>query len=145
MKKNIVSTVIILFSIFFGFAQLSVRNNAFVYANDIVVYVEDDVNLNETSSHFYLRNGSQLIQGNGTTGNSGIGKLSVYQNGTVNQYAYNYWCSPVGNTIANDNLNRPFRANDVMYDVTSAPITSSLASYTTAYSGTSSPLTIVFF
>ena len=38
-----------------------------------------------------------LIQGTGTTGNSGVGELSVYQSGNTNQWAYNYWCSPVGN------------------------------------------------
>lgn len=123
-------------------AQLSVRNNAYVYANDIVVFVNDDVNLEESTAHFYLRNGAQLMQGNGTTGNSGIGKLSVYQNGNAGAAAYNYWCSPVGNTLANDNSNRPFRANNNIYDVTAAPITSSLATYTSGYNGSSNPLVI---
>lgn len=126
-------------------AQLSVRNEGFVYANDIVVFVNDDVNLEEDTAHFYLRNNAQLLQGTGTTGNSGIGKLSVYQHGTVHQSGYNYWCSPVGNTLANDNTNRPFRANNNIYDVTAEPITSTLASYTTGYNGTSNPLVIASF
>lgn len=124
------------------FSQLSVRNNYFIYVNDESVFVEDDINLNEANSMIYLRNEAQLIQGSGTTGNSGIGQLSVYQNGNVGEYEYNYWCSPVGNILANDNSNRPFRANNIIYDVTAAPITSSLATYTTSLNGASSPLVI---
>lgn len=132
------------FSYYLTFSQLSVRNNAYIYVNDLALYVEDDVNLEENTSHLYLRNGSQLIQGAGTTGNSGIGKLSIYQNGKASAAAYNYWCSPVGNVLSNNNVNRAFRANNNIYDVTSEPITSSLATYIQApnYNGTTSPLVI---
>ena len=45
-----------------------------------------------------MRNTSQLLQkGSGSGLNSGTGKLSVFQEGTVNNFQYNYWCSPVGN------------------------------------------------
>lgn len=123
-------------------AQLTVRNDAFIFASDIEVYVEDDVNLTEANSTFYLRNDAQLLQGSGNTGNSGVGKLSVYQEGTVNQYAYNYWASPVGNVDANSTGNRAFTPNKNIYDV--ADLTNSnLAGYsTTGYNGTSSPLNI---
>ncbi len=123
-------------------AQLTVRNDAFIFASDIEVYVEDDVNLTEANSTFYLRNEAQLLQGSGNTGNSGVGKLSVYQEGTVNQYAYNYWASPVGNVDANSTGNRAFTPNKNIYDV--ADLTNSnLAGYsTTGYNGTSSPLNI---
>ncbi|WP_347921687.1 T9SS type A sorting domain-containing protein [Pontimicrobium sp. SW4] len=132
----------------FAFAQLSVSGNNYIYAttsvaaNDVYIFVEDDVNLEDTNSYLYLRNDAQLLQGTGTTGNSGVGQLSAYQNGTTHNYAYNYWCSPVGNTDTDDNANRAFRLNNNIYDVTTAPITSSLATYTTAYDGTSSPLVI---
>ena len=133
-------------------AQLYVGNNAFVYVDgtgftsgpDVApLFVTDDVNINSTG-HIYLRNDAQLLQGSGTTGNSGIGKLSVYQDGKASAAAYNYWCSPVGNILSNDNTNRPFRANNNIYDVTAAPITSSLATYMQApnYNGTTSPLVI---
>ncbi|WP_336129191.1 T9SS type A sorting domain-containing protein [Mesoflavibacter sp. CH_XMU1422-2] len=123
-------------------AQLTVRNDAFIFASDIEVYVEDDVNLTEANSTFYLRNDAQLLQGSGNTGNSGVGKLSVYQEGTVNQYAYNYWASPVGNVDANSTGNRAFTPNKNIYEV--ADLTNSnLAGYsTTGYNGTSSPLNI---
>lgn len=123
------------------FGQLSVRNNAYVYVTNQVLFVTDDVNINEATSNVYLRNEAQLIQGNGITGNSGLGKLSVYQNGTVNEYAYNYWCSPVGNVSANDNFNRLFIPNQQFYDSTGL-ITSNLASFTSAYNGSSNPLVI---
>jgi hypothetical protein len=125
-------------------AQLSVRNNAYVYVNDLALYVEDDVNIEESTANIYLRNGSQLLQGTGTTGNSGIGKLSIYQDGKASAAAYNYWCSPVGNVLGDDNLNRAFRANNNIYDVVSEPITSNLATYMQApnYNGTTSPLVI---
>jgi len=132
----------------FAIAQLSVSGNNYIFATtsvdatDVYVYVEDDVNLENTNSYFYLRNDAQLLQGTGTTGNSGVGQLSVYQSGTVNNYAYNYLCSPVGNTDTNNNTNRAFRPNNNIYDVTSTPITSSLATYTTGLDGTSGPLVI---
>ncbi|WP_104735961.1 T9SS type A sorting domain-containing protein [Hanstruepera ponticola] len=142
MNKILLFFMLLCFEI--SFAQLSVRNNAYVYVNDLVLYVEDDVNIEESTAHVYLRNESQLIQGSGTTGNSGVGKLSIYQNGKASAAAYNYWCSPVGNVLGDDNNNRPFRANNNIYDVVSSPITSNLATYMQApnYNGTTAPLVI---
>jgi hypothetical protein len=133
-----------------AFSQLYVENNAYIFINDVEVYVEDDINLFDAASTIYLRNEAQIIQGSPTvpTGNSGIGKLSVYQDGTVNNFAYNYWCSPVGNTDAINNANRPFRPNNNIYDHIGDvdplldPITSSLATYTGGANGTSGPLVI---
>lgn len=108
-----------LFSLFllgtmsFSFAQLSVRNDQFIYVNDQVIYVTDDINLNETDSKIYLRDDSQLVQGNGVTGNSGVGELSAYQSGNVNQWSFNYWCSPVGGILVDNSLNNAFRINQL--------------------------------
>ncbi len=84
-------------------AQLYVGSNAYVYVNDAFVYVKQDVNLNATGN-IYLRKESQLLQGTtGVSTNSGAGKLSAFQEGSVNSYNYNYWCSPVGDgTVANN-------------------------------------------
>ena len=82
-------------------AQLFVKDNTYIFNKGTVVYAKGNVELNGANSNFYLRNEGQFLQG--TTGNSsnlGIGKLSVFQEGTVNNYAYNYWCSPVGNASA---------------------------------------------
>ena len=79
-------------------AQLYVSNN-YVYVADKYLYVKQDVNIQNTGNLF-LRNESQLLQAKtGGSANAGAGKLSVFQEGTVNNFAYNYWCSPVGNSI----------------------------------------------
>ena len=122
-------------------AQLSVRNDNFVFVNDEIIFVEDDINLNESSSKIYLRNNGQLIQGNGNTGNSGIGELSVYQETNVGPYQYNYWCSPVG-VKTNNNSNNSFGIpllHDAVNIATSIPATYNSSS---SFNGTSSPLNI---
>jgi hypothetical protein len=79
------------------FAQLYVSPNSFVYVRDQYVFVNQDVNL-QSNGAIYLRNESQLLQGTtGTSTNRGQGVLSVYQEGTSDNFDYNYWCSPVGN------------------------------------------------
>ncbi len=87
----------------FASAQLYVGSSAYVYVNDAFVYVKQDVNLNATGN-IYLRKESQLLQGTaGVSTNTGAGKLSAFQEGSVNSYNYNYWCSPVGDgTVANN-------------------------------------------
>lgn len=125
----------------FVYAQLSVRNDHYVFLNDEIVFVEDDINLNEANSRIYLRSESQIIQGSGTSGNSGIGELSVYQEANVGEYEYNYWCSPIGNKT-NNNINNAFGVtflNDVIGLTTSTPAT---IAHVTGYNSTSSPLTI---
>ena len=98
-----------------------------IYATDDYIYVEDDVDLTEPASKLYLRNDAQLLQGPVITGNSGIGELSVQQNGTVHEFAYNYWCSPVGNIDADDFLNRSARVN--LIDDSTGSISSNNASF----------------
>ena len=87
---------------FFSQAQLYVSSNSYVFVNDNYVTVTQGVNLASTDSNIYLRNNGQLIQktavANGT--NVGNGALSVYQEGSVNNFLYNYWCSPVGGVNA---------------------------------------------
>jgi len=133
--------VLALFLCNLSFSQLSVRNSAYVFVNDEIVFVEDDINLNEAASSLYLRNEAQIIQGTGTTGNSGLGELSVYQEANVGEHEYNYWCSPIGSKT-NNSINNPFGIsflNDVTGLITSTPAT--FAS-TSSYNGTSSPLNI---
>ena len=83
-------------------AQLYVSPNSFVYVNDQFVYVTGDVELNAASSNVYLRKDGQLLQGTVAVGgaNKGLGSLSVFQEGSVNNFQYNYWCSPVGGSLA---------------------------------------------
>lgn len=90
-------------------AQLYVSPNSYVFANNEVVFVKQDMELNAATSNFYLRNDAQLLQGTAAAGaNKGVGSLSVFQEGTVNNYQYNYWCSPVGNISSATAVNNPF-------------------------------------
>ncbi len=124
-----------------SFSQLSVRNSAYLFVNDEIVFIEDYINLNEATSSMYLRNEAQIIQGSGTTGNSGIGELSVYQEANGGEHEYNYWCSPIGNKTSNL-VNNPFGIsflNDVTGLISSTPATFVSSP---SYNGTSTPLNI---
>lgn len=89
------------------FPQLYVDSGGYVYAQDAYITVTQDVNL-ANNGHVYLRDESQLLQKTTSTStNSGLGNLSLFQEGTVNNYQYNYWCSPVGASSASVG-NSPF-------------------------------------
>lgn len=125
-------------------AQLNVTNSAYLYAENVPLYVKEEVNLKDSNSKLYLRDDAQLLQDSlsSTSYNTGVGQLSLYQTGTVDNFEYNYWCSPVGNTDNTDSNNRNFRGNNQLYEEITAPITSSAATFTTGLNGSSSPLTI---
>jgi len=100
MRKFVINSVVILIYLLGHFcsAQLYVSNN-YVYVADKYLYVKQDVNI-QNSGNLYLRNESQLLQAKtGSSTNAGAGKLSVFQEGSATAYTYNYWCSPVGNSI----------------------------------------------
>ncbi|MBD0831778.1 T9SS type A sorting domain-containing protein [Aestuariibaculum sediminum] len=123
------------------YAQLSVRNDSFVFVKNQVVFVNKDINLNESESRIYLRDSGQLVQGEENERNTGEGELSVYQNGNVDAYEYNYWCSPIGNknSSADNNTFGISFLNDVIDLTTSTPAT---FNHSSNYNGTSSPLNI---
>ncbi|WP_313804351.1 T9SS type A sorting domain-containing protein [Flavobacterium sp.] len=82
-------------------AQMYVSPNSYVYVNNEHVFVTSDLELNSATSNLFLRNDGQLLQGTTGSGvNKGVGDLSVYQEGTSNNFGYNYWCSPVGMPLA---------------------------------------------
>lgn len=132
------------------FAQLYVSPNAttstdsYVYVKDQLLFVEQDVNLVKnvndptTIASIYLREGSQLLQGNTASDNSGTGMISIYQESNADSYDYTYWCSPVGRQIATGNQNFGiFRVWD------SLSVTESAVTQTgTGWNSTSSPLKI---
>lgn len=95
------------------YVQPTATDASYIYVNDTYIYVDQDVNLtsNSTASivtqrgvpNIVLRNGSQLLQGNGADQlNKGSGDVSIYQEGTTNQWDYNLWASPVGVAFNND-------------------------------------------
>lgn len=123
-------------------AQMYVSPSSYVYVNDQVLFVKQDVNLNVASSNIYLRKDGQLIQGTTTAGNNkGQGALSVYQEGSVNNFLYNYWCSPVGIPVSASTINDSFGVAQlgvpsINLDTRSFASASMLA--TTVYDGVSS-------
>ncbi len=102
--------IILFFGTLLAQAQMYVSPSSYVYVNDQVLFVKQDVNLNVASSNIYLRKDGQLIQGPATVAgnNKGQGSLSVYQEGSVNNYLYNYWCSPVGIPVSGSTVNDTF-------------------------------------
>lgn len=97
MKKGLFIFCVILLSISPVFGQLYVKDT-YVFNKGSVVFVKDYVELNTANSNIFLRNEGQLLQGSTASGgvNRGVGFVSVFQEGTANNYGYNYWCSPVG-------------------------------------------------
>ena len=80
-------------------AQMYISPNSYVFASNEVVFINQQLELNAVTSNFYLRENGQLLQGLTSIGtNKGLGSLSVFQEGTTNNFQYNYWCSPVGAT-----------------------------------------------
>lgn len=99
-----------------SFSQLYVSSGSYVYNKGTFVFVNQGIEL-KSNGNFYLRDEGQLLQGSATTTstNKGDGKVSVFQEGSSDNYDYNYWCSPVGiasTTPGNDSfgitlLNQP--------------------------------------
>ncbi|MFK7782582.1 T9SS type A sorting domain-containing protein [Psychroserpens sp.] len=142
--KNTISLIIIVFISNFIFAQdLYVDNNSFIYARDVVVFVNDDIRLETPTSNFYLRGDAQLLQ-NTNTKNSDAGELSVYQNQTKGIYEYNYWCSPVGVSIDGTvRANLAFNGTNIHDPVDHTDLTnvnSNAYLFTSAYNGTATEL-----
>lgn len=139
MKKT--TLLILIFASTKCMSQIYFGPAANMYVKNEVLYVQQDINLT-SNSNLYLRNNAQLLQGTtGISGNTGAGSLSVYQEGTSDNFDYNYWCSPVGNastSIGNENfgitlLNKPTSA------IVSTPTT---VLSTSDSNGTSNPLAI---
>ena len=132
-----------------SFAQLYVGPNAstsadsYIYVNNQVLFVEQDVNLVEnsagtTEASIYLREQSQLVQGVSSSANSGDGYISVIQNSQSDAYDYNFWASPVGNMNATGNRNFGMdRVHDSLSLTNAAP-----AIIVNNYNGSSNPLRI---
>jgi len=129
----------ILFLSFSLNAQMYVSPNTYMYVGDQYVYVTGNVNLNATTSNIYLRRDGQLLQGTAAVNgnNIGAGALSVYQEGSVNNFQYNYWCSPVGGATAGGN--QPFGITQIGVPNVNLNLTSFAANTPTAgFDGTSS-------
>lgn len=145
MKSKLLKGTLLLVVAMFNqqelFAQMYVSPNSYVFVNNEQLFVKGDLELNSATSNMYLRNDAQLLQGTVASGiNKGVGSLSVYQEGTADGFDYNYWCSPVGNTLSATAVNNPFGITQLK-DVTGLT-TSINPVLTTSLNGLASPLTI---
>jgi hypothetical protein len=139
MKKTLL-LLSVLFS-FQSFSQIHVGANTPVYVKNQVLYVGKNINL-ATNSNLYLRNNSQLVQGTtGTSANTGTGVVSVYQEGTSDNFDYNYWCSPVGST-ASTTGNNNFGITFLYQPTTAIASTGATILPLGSYNGIANPLTI---
>jgi type IX secretion system substrate protein len=118
-------------------AQMYVSSNSYVFVNNEMLYVKQDVNLANTGN-VYLRRQGQLLQGvAGTTSNTGLGKLSVFQEGTSDNFDYNYWCSPVGEASATVG-NSPAKTA-TLFNVPTSITASNPAALVGGFDGSTSP------
>ena len=118
MKKLSLLFGLLCGSIFAQTTSMTFTGSSFMYVKDRYVYVKNGIDLRTANNNIFLRREGQLLQAGATTSqNKGLGNLSVFQEGTVNEFAYNVWCSPIGTTpalattVANTNfgISRLFR------------------------------------
>ena len=123
--------------------DMFVKENSYVFASNQYMYVKNAIELNASTSNFYLRKGGQLIQGTtGSGSNIGIGSLSVFQEGTVNNYQYNYWCSPVGNIVSSTSINNPFGITQLGAPTNEIATTPAIILASNVYDGIATPFAI---
>jgi hypothetical protein len=134
-------------------------DNVYIYNKGEILYVQQDISLKDGSAesksgNIYLRDEGQLIQGDETNNNSGTGIVSIYQEGSVNQWDYHFWASPIGDplnsdlnaaAIGNSNLNLASIKNSAargggIFDVTNE-IVSIPATFSSSYNGSPSSST----
>lgn len=121
-------------------AQLYVGNN-YLYVADRYLFVQQEVHIQNTGRVF-LRNQSQFLQGSsGVSNNKGGGFLSVFQEGTNNQFAYNYWCSPVGG-FAGVSGNEAFGISMLHQPVSAISSLPAVILGSNQYNGLANPLSI---
>ncbi len=124
-----------------SFGQIYVGASTPVYVKNQVLYVGQTMNL-AANSNLYLRNLSQLVQGTtGTSTNVGTGIISVYQEGSADNFDYNYWCSPVGVNVAATG-NRNFGITLLNRPTTSTASTAATILPLANYDGIANPLSI---
>jgi hypothetical protein len=135
MNKSLLLVLVVCCSTNWLQAQLYVGGTSYVFVKNEVLFVNQDVDI-QNNGFLYLRNEAQLIQGTtGTSTNKGLGRLSVFQEGTSDNFDYNYWCSPVGNAsaaVGNENF------GITQFHVPTSATASNAANIVTGYDGASS-------
>ncbi|NAS32803.1 T9SS type A sorting domain-containing protein [Flavobacteriaceae bacterium R38] len=150
MKKLV---LIALIATSFTYGQLHVSSGSFIYADSIPLFIGDfgdtdaDINLAGTTGDYtpanngyiFLRNQSQIFQtlSSNSTANTGLGKISMYQEGTSDEYDYNYWGSPV-----HDPEGSAFNVTLGFYDPATDDLNPTAATIINGFDGNASPLLI---
>lgn len=140
--RNIIVIIIEVLFLNDSNAQMFISPNSSVFVNNEVVFIKNELELKGGNSNFYLRKEAQLLQGTtGASVNKGLGNLSVFQEGTTNNFQYNYWCSPVGANSATAG-NTAFGITQLMdiLDLTNSIAPTVLSA--SNYNGIASPLAI---
>jgi hypothetical protein len=97
--KTTLFTLSVLFFVNSVVGQLYVKNGSCIFDKGTVVYAKGNLEL-DMNSNFYLRNEGQFLQGTlGASANKGISNF-LFSGRNRKQFAYNYWCFPVGNAPA---------------------------------------------
>ncbi len=126
-------------------SQLYVGNGSYLYNFDQAVTVVGNIGV-QNGGNLYLRGSGQLLQKTlGTSANYGNGGISVFQEGTSNQYKYNYWCSPVGGMGIATTGNDPFSISQLNRPTDLLNATPAVMSAMNDYDGVSNPLKIAKF
>jgi hypothetical protein len=118
--KNLILILLTAFASQYSFAQLYAENSSYIFSKGTDVFVKEKVKL-EAGTFFYLRGEAQLTQEDDVS-NEGAGTLSIYQEGSTNEYTYNYWSSPVSRADSGVDGNVGFRRTQIMYPVTGGPL-----------------------
>jgi Secretion system C-terminal sorting domain len=143
LQKSLLFVAGFLFQFQASSQDMFVKSNTFVYASNQYIYIKDDLELNATTSNIYLRNNGQLLQGTtGSGANKGLGSLSVYQEGSSNNFQYNYWCSPVGGNSTATSVNNSFGINQLGQPTSLTTTVPATILVGNNYDGTASPLAI---
>ncbi|WP_395053717.1 T9SS type A sorting domain-containing protein [Flavobacterium sp.] len=142
--RNKIQLLIALILITNCYSQIFVKDNTSIFANNTVVYSKGNIELNGLTSNFYLRNEAQFVQGTtGISTNQGVGKLSVFQEGTSDNYDYNYWCSPIGNASAISG-NEDFGIT-MLHNPTTNVASTPAVIISSGYNGIAAPLSIASY
>jgi hypothetical protein len=123
--------------------DLYVSPSSYLFVQDEVLFVTNDIRLDDADSNIFLRDDAQLIQ-DVDTKNSDLGSISVYQKQTTGIYEYNYWSSPVG--VPSNGLtkeNKDFNITNLYKPdapAVSSNISSSVYGITNSYNSTASEI-----
>ncbi|MEW4922705.1 T9SS type A sorting domain-containing protein [Algibacter sp. 2305UL17-15] len=147
ISKNLKFTLAFILAITYSFNTFSqdlyVDDDSYLYARDVVLFVNNDIRLETDTSMLYMRGDAQLMQ-DADIKNSDEGELSVYQNQTVGATEYNFWCSPVGVSVAGTaKANVAFNGSNIHNPDDDADLTNVVSTdytYTSSYNATANTL-----